>query len=272
MCARISWFVPSWEEEAAARRPTRRMWRSGSLTGGGEVEEVLQKFLQDVQALYGTDLVAVFLYGSAAAGEHVPGRSDINVAVLLRQLAPNLLRKATSHVRGWQRQGFATPLFLDPEILHDSLDVFPIEFLDMQERHRTLCGPDLFAGMHIERGNLRLQCEQELRGKLMKLRQSYIEFAQAPAELERILHVAVSSIAVLVRTLLRLGGADPAGNTGVVLERAQTRFGVSSAALRKVAEWKKGHVRLAGSGAEALYREVLEEVQGLVKVVDELAT
>jgi len=241
------------------------------MSGGGEVEEVLQKFLQDVQGLYGTDLVAVFLYGSAAAGEHVPGRSDINVAVVLRQLAPDLLRNATSHLRGWHRQGFATPLFFDLEILHDSLDVFPIEFLDMQERHRTLCGPDLFAGTHIEQGNLRLQCEQELRGKLMKLRQSYIEFAQAPGELERILHVAVSSIAVLVRTLLRLGRADPTGNTDVVLERAQTRFGVSTAALQRVSRWKRSEIRLSGSAVESLYCEVLEEVQGLVKVVDELA-
>jgi hypothetical protein len=33
---------------------------------------------------------------------------------------------------------------------------------------------------------------------------------------------------------------------------------------------KRGDIRLAGSGLEALYREVLDEVQGLVKVVDEL--
>jgi hypothetical protein len=240
------------------------------MTGGGEVEQVLQKFVQDVQGLYGGDLVAVFLYGSAAAGEHVPGRSDINVAVVLRQLTPALLRKAASYLRSWHRHGFATPLFFDSESLHDSLDVFPIEFLDMQERHRTLWGPDLFAGLHIERGNLRLQCEQELRGKLMKLRQSYVESAHAPADLERILMVAVSSIVVLARTLLRLAGAGPTGGADAVLEQAQARFAVSTAALRKVCQLKRGDIRLAGSGLEALYREVLDEVQGLVKVVDEL--
>jgi hypothetical protein len=240
------------------------------MTGGGEVERVLQQFVQDVQGLYGGDLVAVFLYGSAAAGEHVPGRSDINVAVVLRELAPSLLRKATARLRSWHRQGFATPLFFDPEILHDSLDAFPIEFLDMQDRHRTLLGPDLFAGLHIERGNLRLQCEQELRGKLMKLRQSYIESAHAPADLERILHVAVSSILVLVRALLRLGGGDPAGTAEAVLERAQMRFAVPTAALRKAVQLKRGDIRLAGSGLETLYCEVLDEVQGLVRVVDGL--
>ncbi len=234
------------------------------------MEQILQQFVGDVQGLYGGDLVAIFLYGSAAAGEHVPGRSDINIVVVLRQLTPALLRNAASHLRRWHRQGFATPLFFDPESLHDSLDVFPIEFLDMQERHRTLLGPDLFAGLHIERRNLRLQCEQELRGKLMKLRQSYVESAYAPADLERVLMAAASSIVVLARTLLRLGGGDPGGGSDAILEKTQACFAVSTTALRQACQLKRGHIRLAGSGLEALYREVLEEVQGLVRVVDGL--
>jgi hypothetical protein len=212
----------------------------------------------------------MFLYGSAAAAEHVPGRSDINVAVVLRRLTPALLRKATSHLRSWSRHGFATPLFFDPESLHDSLDVFPIEFLDMQERHRALWGPDLFADLRIERHNLRLQCEQELRGKLMKLRQSYLESSQIPADLERVLVAAASSMVVLARTLLRLGGVDPVGKADAILEQAQTRFAVSTTALRKACQLKRGYLRMAGSRLEELYCEVLEEVQRLVKVVDEL--
>jgi len=235
------------------------------------VEQVLQKFVQDVQGVYGDDLLAILLYGSAATGEHVAGRSDINVAVILRRLTPALLRKAAGHIRGWHHRGFATPLFFDPETLHASLDVFPIEFLDMQERHRTLWGPDLLAGLQIGRGNLRLQCEQELRGKWLKLCQSYVEGASTPSDLERILRVALSSIVVLARTLLRLGGEDPGGAADAVLDRTQVRFGASTASLRKAYQVKRGDLRLEGSDLETLYHEVLEEVQGLVRVVDGLA-
>ncbi len=234
------------------------------------MEELLKGFIQDVQGLYEDDLMTILLFGSAAAADHVPGRSDINVAVILRRLTPALLRKAAGHIRGWHRQGFATPLFFDPETLHASLDVFPIEFLDMQERHRTLVGPDLLAGLDIGRGNLRLQCEQELRGKLLKLRQSYVECTQAPGDLERVLRVAVSSIVVLARTLLRLGGGDPGGGAAAVLERTQIRFGTSTASLRRAYDLKRGDIRLGGAGLEELCRGVLEDVQGLVRVVDGL--
>jgi hypothetical protein len=83
--------------------------------------------------------------------------------------------------------------------------------------------------------------------------------------------VAVSGIVVLARTLLRLGGADPAGEGVFVLERAEARFGASTVSLRKVVQLKRGEIRLAGFGLEALYCDILDEVQGLVKVVDELA-
>ncbi|HEX9900173.1 MAG TPA: nucleotidyltransferase domain-containing protein [Candidatus Methylomirabilis sp.] len=235
------------------------------------MEQVLQKFVQDVQGVYGEDLLAILLYGSAATGEHVTGRSDINVAVILRRLTAALLRKASGSLRNWHRQGFATPLFLDPETLHASLDAFPIEFLDMQERHRTLWGPDLLADLHVGRGNLRFQCEQELRGKLLKLCQSYVESAHTPTELERILGIAVPSIVVLARTLLRLGGEDPSGGTDTVLERTQARFGAFTTSLRKAYQLKRADIRLAGSSIEMLYQGVLEEVQGLVRVVDGLA-
>jgi len=75
---------------------------------------------------------------------------------------------------------------------------------------------------------------------------------------------------VLARTLLRLGGGDPGGGADAVLEKAQAHFAVSTTALRKACQLKRGQIRLAGSGLEALYREVLEEVQGLVRVVDGL--
>jgi hypothetical protein len=235
------------------------------------VERVLEAFTREVHDLYGPDLVAVVLYGSAATGEHVAGASDINVAVILRQVTSALLRKASGRIRAWHRQGFATPLFFDPEGLQRSLDVFPIEFLDMQERHRILWGSDLLAPLRVGRGNLRLQCEQELRGKLLRLRQAYVESAGSPDELRRTLLVAAGSVLVLLRTLLRLAGGEPGGPAEVVLERAGARFATSTAHLAQVYRVKRGESRLAGSALDTLFQGVLGEVENLVRVVDELA-
>lgn len=234
------------------------------------MEHALNGFVQDAQQLYGDDLVAVFLYGSAATGEHVPGRSDFNVGVVLSRLTPSLLRKAAGRLRAWARQGFATPMFFDPEFLRGAADVFPIEFLDMQIHHRPLWGPDILAGLRIGTAPLRRQCEYELRRTLVRLRQAYVESAHSPKDLEAVLASAASGLVVLARTLLHLAQADAGGGTVVVLGRVEARFGVSTAHLRKAWQLKRGEIRVTGSELELLYHAVLEEFQRLVQVVDAL--
>ena len=234
------------------------------------MKQILDDFMQTLQQLYGGELVAVFLYGSAATGEHVPGRSDINVAVVLTTLTPLLLRKASGHLRGWARRGLATPVFFDTEFLHDALDVFPIELLDMQEHHRTLWGPDLLAALRIEVVSLRRQCEQELRGKLLKLRQAYVESSQSPKDLETVLVSAASGLVVLARTILRLRHVEERGGAAAVFESLETQCAVRTAHLRKAWRLKRGEVRVTGSEIDLLYQGVLAEFQQLVQVVDAL--
>jgi len=234
------------------------------------VQQVLDRFVRDIHGLYGEDLVAVFLYGSATTGEHVAGRSDINVGVVLRQLTPALLRKAAGHLGAWARHGFATPVFFDPQFLRDALDVFPIEFLDMQTHRRALWGPDLLADLRIGAEPLRRQCELELRGTLLKLRQAYVESSRSPRDLEVVLVSAISGLVVLARTLLRLAGREDSGSTAAVLDRVETKFNVSAANLRKAWRLKRGEIRVTGAEMDMLYQGVLEEFQRLVQVVDAL--
>jgi predicted nucleotidyltransferase len=234
------------------------------------MDEILQAFVEDLHQLFGADLVAAYLYGSGATGEHIPGRSDINTLVVLRRVTPETLRRATGRLRVWGRQGMATPLFLDPDFLRSGVDVFAIEFFDMQARHRVLWGPDLLAELYIGPANLRRQCEQELRGKLLKLRQTYAESSQSPRQLEAVLVAAVAGLAVLARALLCLGGGASGGSAEETLERVSRRFGVPTASLVKAARLKGGQIRVTGANLELLYREVLEEFQRLVTVVDDL--
>ncbi len=234
------------------------------------MEQALKRLVHDLQDLYGDDLLAVFLYGSATTGEHVAGRSDINVGVVLSRLTPGLLRQASKRLHVWARRGFATPAFFDPQFLHDALDVFPIEFLDMQLHHRTLWGPDLVAGLRIEAEPLRRQCERELRGTLLRLRQAYVESSGSPRALEVVLVSAASGLMVLARTLLRLAHGGESGSTEAALDGVEARFGVSAAHLRKAWRLKRGEIRVTGSELDALYQGVLEEFQRLVQVVDAL--
>jgi len=62
------------------------------------------------------------------------------------------------------------PVYFTVEELQRAADVFPIEFLQMEQARKILHGSDPFELVDISRANLRHQTEYELRTKLIQLR------------------------------------------------------------------------------------------------------
>jgi hypothetical protein len=234
------------------------------------VPAILERFVDDVRGLYGEDLVAVVLYGSAVTGEHIPGRSDLNLLVLLRAVTAGHLRRAHPRIARWRKAGIVAPLFLDPHYLETSTDVFPLELLDLQGQHRVLYGSDeVLRGLRVDPGNLRLQCEQELRGKLLRLRQVYLETAGDARRVAALLTESVSSFLVLLRALLRLAGRPvPSGREAVLADAAA--LGLPTAAMRDVLGLRRGEIRIRGAEADRLFDRYLAEVERLVEAGDRL--
>jgi hypothetical protein len=72
-----------------------------------------------------------------------PGRSDINSLLLLREMDLGVLESIAPLGRRFHRSGIAPPLVMDPGYVNDSLDVFPMEFLEMRLIHETVFGEDI---------------------------------------------------------------------------------------------------------------------------------
>src|ERR1051325_11729045 len=134
----------------------------------------LDELVTQLRAAYGSGLRSVVLYGSAAAGDHIPSRSDYNVLVIVDQLDAARLRAASATARAWGEAGNPAPMTLTESEWRGSADVFPMEYADILERHKVLFGEAPFDGIRVERSDLRLQLEQEAMGKLLKLRQGVL--------------------------------------------------------------------------------------------------
>lgn len=158
--------------------------------------------------LVGLSATAV-LYGSAARGDWVPGRSDVNLLLLVDDTAPASLRRLTPAVTEWHTKGFAPPLIMGRDEWHRSADVFPIEITDMKGSHRILCGANPLDGMSVDPADLREAVEKELRGKLVRLRQAYVRFGDAGAILGGFAVASISTYFAMLRCLVVLTGRTP---------------------------------------------------------------
>src|SRR6185436_3927144 len=119
------------------------------------VHDALNGLLRDLQATHGDNLVAVVLYGSAAAGDHIELRSDYNILIALQRITPEDLRLAQAPMREWQRLGHPLPVYFTMEELADAADVFPIEFHQMASARMVLYGHDPFEFVELSNAKLR---------------------------------------------------------------------------------------------------------------------
>ena len=103
------------------------------------VDRVVGPFLEAADGALGRGYAAV-LYGSAARGDFVPGRSDINLLLILDSVAPNTLRALGPALAAWRKASPQPPLLIGRAEWARAADTFPIEISDMRTASRLLRG------------------------------------------------------------------------------------------------------------------------------------
>lgn len=168
-----------------------------------------EKLTEELRAIYGDNLTAVLLYGSAASGDYTKKFSDFNTLVVLRQISLDDLRQGSKIVRKWVKGGNPPPLMFTLDRLKRSADVFPMEISDIKEFHRVLYGENPLADVEVSVDNLRLELERELKGKLIQLRERYFMCAGDKKAVSDLLARSSSTFLTLFRHTLRLVGVTP---------------------------------------------------------------
>jgi hypothetical protein len=169
------------------------------------VDRVVTPFLAQVDAALGGGYSAV-LYGSAARGDFVPGRSDLNLMLILDDVSPRTLGALGGAFRAWRKSGYEPPLVIGRPEWARATDVFPIEITDMRCGYEVPRGADPVAGLTVAPADLRQALEREFRGKLLRLRQGYAAAAGDTAALGTLAGRSAGTVMVLLRGLLVLLG------------------------------------------------------------------
>lgn len=230
------------------------------------------QFAAALQRMYDEHLLCVLLYGSTAGGEVDKKISDANVLVVLKTLAAAELQKAAPLVRTWVRNGNPVPVFFDTELIQRAVDVFPIEFLDLQHRRKVLIGADPFTSITVRTTHLRHQCESELRGKLLQLTAEYLTQGHRPKELKRLLLQSASTFFAIFRGVLRLTGTGPAAARRAMLEQLMPLLDVPSEILYEICDVREGTRVWRNAELTEKFEQYLTAIRAVIRFVDQHST
>jgi predicted nucleotidyltransferase len=223
-----------------------------------------------LRSLYGDNLLGVAVYGSAATGEYLAGVSDVNLVLILKRVELADLERMRGFRRHQHGLRLPVPLMLTPEHIRTSADVFPIEFLEIKEKHRLLWGQDPFAKLRVSLTNLRHECEHELKGRLLRLRQSYLEAGTGAGPLRRLLLAAHNANYPAFRAALRLKRVAPPLTKEEINAALSKHFRVEASVLRRLQDLRGNRIRLNRRELEALCQHYLNEVNRVASQVDRL--
>jgi hypothetical protein len=229
----------------------------------------LDELVGQLQKVYGSMLQSVVLYGSAAAGEHIPKRSDYNVLVIVDELTMDHMRTGAAVARAWGEDGNPPPLTLTLDEWRGSADIFPMEYADILERHRVLYGTPPFDGIEVNRRDLRLQLEHEAMGKLLKLRQGVLAAGGDSKQQVELLAASLSTIMVLFRAVERLhSGAPPPTDYERLSRDVAQRVGLDAGPFVRVVQHVRGSAKIGSSDVSAVLTGYLDGVHRLVSYLD----
>jgi len=233
-------------------------------------EEVFADFSNDLKKDFGDDLISIILFGSGATGEYVPGKSDLNFLVVLADDSAQSLHRAMDTVARWRKRMVNTPLFMTPEYISSSLDSYPIEFLDMKANYRLVYGEDVLGDLSFQLAEVRVQCERELKGKLLHLRRAYLESEGKAKNLREIIAASITTFISIFQGLLYLKSVPIPRTREEIVQQVAAEFHMNAPVLLRLLAIRKGGVKVSARELSELFRNYVDEIEALSDSVDTL--
>lgn len=231
-------------------------------------KELFNEIVKSYKEVFNDHILSVSIYGSAITDDFNSQTSNINAAIILKDLKLKNLIPAKNVVAKLNKKRVASPLFLSKEYIDSSLDTFPIEFLDIKSNHKTILGEDYFEKLTIQNEYLRLQAERELKGKLLILRLAFIENIGNRNLIANIVKNSVSSIIPVLKAILVLKDEQIPTRKIDLIDQSETLLLTDLTRIYQALSYKTKKFDLKGDIMVEFFEEYINTIDNLSEIVD----
>jgi predicted nucleotidyltransferase len=237
-----------------------------------DISDRYKLFLNDVMEDHQDKIHSVYIIGSALTQDYDPKFSDINSVFVLHEMDLDFLDLLAPLGKKYGKKRIAAPLIMTPRYIDESIDVFPIEFLNLKLLHYTVCGHDVFRDLEIPKSYLRRQCERELKAKLIGLRQGYISAAGEQRILTQRLVESYAGCMPLFKAVIVLLGREAPQINREILSVLEEVSGIKTAAFLQVLMYKRRKTKPTFDKLNLVFKDyyrIIEQLGDMVNVLED---
>jgi hypothetical protein len=233
-----------------------------------QVKEKFNPFVEQIVGNHENKIHSIHITGSALTQDFNPKTSDINSVFVLHKMDLQFLEDFAPLGIKYGKKRVSAPLIMTPDYIKGSLDVFPIEFLNIKILHYTVFGEDIFDDLEINPSDLRHQCERELKVKLIGLRQGYLSSSGNAKILTEGFMNTIAGYIPLFRGIIVLYDQQAPKDYNKVLTTLQEMSGVNTAIFRTVLNLKKERKKFSIQKLNTLFEDYYRAIEKLGDLVD----
>ena len=232
------------------------------------IPETSRLLVDDYRKVFSNHLVSVVLYGSGITDEYIPKKSDLNFMIVLSEEGIEQLHLVYDLVAKWRKKRVGTPLFLTKAYIDSSLDTFPIEFLNIKRNYTVVFGEDILEGLSFEKEFIRMQCERELKGKLLLLRERYVETKGKSTALRTLVSNTLSDFIFIFKGLLYLFDKEVPATKKETVTVATKELDLDQELFLSLLRLKERSLKPLAKEMELLFQKYLKEIRTLAMLID----
>jgi predicted nucleotidyltransferase len=235
-----------------------------------QLQTILAGLSRDYQLAFGKDLISVMLYGSAAHGSYIKGKSDINVLVVLTPEGIRRLEDGFPLVEKWRKRDVAVPLVMTKNFIASSLDSYPIEFLNMKNNSGLIYGENVLEPLTIKPEDLRLQIERELHSKILLLREGYLESAGSARHLRNLIAQSFTACVSIFNAMLYLKQEGVPRDKRETIREMNRVFKIDANVFMLCYDIRQRKDKLSGKEVKDVFKKYMGEVEKAFHIIDGL--
>ncbi|HAZ10557.1 MAG: hypothetical protein A2047_02390 [Omnitrophica bacterium GWA2_41_15] len=226
-----------------------------------ELKVIIRSYLIRLLDIHKENIVSVVMYGSATGKYFMIKKSDINLAVIFKDLRFQQLKSSLSAINSGIPKRITAPLFLSLSHIETSKDTFPIEFIEIKENNILVYGEDVFSGLNIDEANLKLFCKREIEGKLIRIRQAYLEIGLKKKGVEALMKESLNSLIPVFRALLRQKPQKPPVDKEQILIEFCNHYGLAKDVFIAILRDRMNDEKIKGEDTEVFFEKYLREIE-----------
>ncbi len=229
----------------------------------------IEPFLRDILTHCKEDIISIYVIGSAVTKDFHPKYSDINTLIVVKETKVAFLDFIAALGKRYGKKKIRAPLIMTRDYINRSLEVFPLEFLEMKLIHQLVYGEDVLKDVKIEKADVRLQCKRELKGKLQHICQGYIKAMGNRTALTDLFVGSLSGYFPVLRGMLFLYDQKIPRERSEVLFALERYFDIDIGVYKKLLEIRSKDVYPPLDVLREIFENLYRVLDTVIKKADE---